>query len=130
MSNNNNPFVIAISAISTLIGGGGLYLQWTEHNKAENDTVKTEKIQSIQDEKQLVEKKVIVEKVIHSKNDNQINDALSKVATVNLSEDMSVITQPVEQHKKESKIQKDSINDLELPPATKGFDDFLEKDNL
>lgn len=124
MSNNNNPLVIAISAISTLIGGGGLYLQWTEHNKLENDTVKTEKIQSIQDEKQVVEQKIIVEKIINAHSNNQKTDDISKLAALNLKEDT-----PTEQSKKESKPVKSSIvDDLELPPA-KDFDDF-DKDRF
>ena len=124
MSNNNNPLVIAISAISTLIGGGGLYLQWAEHNKAENDAVKIEKTQVIQDETQVVEKKIIVEKIINDHSDNQKTDDISKLAALNLKDDT-----PTEQSKKESKPVKSSIvDDLELPPA-KDFDDF-DKDRF
>ena len=124
MSNNNNPLVIAISAISTLIGGGGLYLQWAEHNKAENDAVKIEKTQVIQDEAQVVEKKIIVEKIINAHSDNQKTDDISKLAAFNLKEDT-----PTEQSKKESKPVKSSmVDDLELPPA-KDFDDF-DKDGF
>lgn len=124
MSNNNNPLVIAISAISTLIGGGGLYLQWAEHNKAENDAVKIEKTQVIQDEAQVVEKKIIVEKNINAHSDNQKTDDISKLAALNLKDDT-----PTEQSKKESKPVKSSIvDDLELPPA-KDFDDF-DKDRF
>jgi len=124
MSNNNNPLVIAISAISTLIGGGGLYLQWAEHNKAENDAVKIEKTQVIQDEAQVVEKKIIVEKNINAHSDNQKTDDISKLAALNLKDDT-----PTEQSKKESKPVKSSmVDDLELPPA-KDFDDF-DKDGF
>ena len=124
MSNNNNPLVIAISAMSTLIGGGGLYLQWTEHNKAENEAVKIEKTQVIQDEKQVVEQKIIVEKIINAHSNNQKTDDISKLAAVNLKEDT-----PAEQSKKELKPVKSSIvDDLELPPA-KDFDDF-DKDRF
>lgn len=121
---NNNPLVIAISAISTLIGGGGLYLQWTEHNKLENDAVKIEKTQVIQDEAQVVEKKIIVEKIINAHSDNQKTDDISKLAALNLKDDT-----PTEQSKKESKPVKSSmVDDLELPPA-KDFDDF-DKDGF
>lgn len=124
MSNNNNPLVIAISAMSTLIGGSGLYLQWTEHNKAENEAVKIEKTQVIQDEKQVVEQKIIVEKIINAHSNNQKTDDISKLAAVNLKEDT-----PTEQSKKELKPVKSSIvDDLELPPA-KDFDDF-DKDRF
>ncbi len=129
MSNNNHhPLVIAISAISTLIGGGGLYLQWAEHNQIEKNSVVIEQSQPHASEMQIVEKQIIIEKTTHAQTDGHKIDNASKLPAINFKEDLP-ITAPTEQFTKEQKIVKSPVDDLELPPA-KGFDDFLEKDNL
>lgn len=120
--------MIVISAVSTIIGGGGLYFQWSEYNKTENSTVKVETAQIVQKEGQVTEKRMGVEKTINIESDSKFEKEHTNLASVSLKEDMPALTQPIEATKKESKPTKNLVDDLELPSA-KGFDDF-DKDGF
>lgn len=109
----NNPLMIAVTTVSTLIGGGGLYFQWLDHNNVESNTTQVVTAKIPNETQEIVEKSVMAEISHQSKlNENQP----TQLATSQLKQD--------DLPKKEQKpVKQATVDDLELPTA-KDFDDF------
>jgi hypothetical protein len=123
---NNNPLMILVSVVSTLVAGGGLYLQWIDHTKVEQDTAQvvttnanaTHEVQQIVDKQVIADKQVMVESAKHQEINNKTTDTQPELAAVSHKDDLPPLTLSIDSSKQPS------LDNLELPPPTKDFEDF------
>jgi len=120
MTNNNNPLTIVVSVFSTLVAGGGLYLQWTDRNKVEDTAqVVTTNTNANYLTHKTLDKQVIVQTSKHQ-DINHKTDTQPKLATVSLKDDLPPLSLSIDTPQKEAS----SLNNLELSPPAKDFEDF------
>ena len=120
----NNSMAIIAGMLSTLVGGGGVYLQWLDYNKKEEKVIEIQK-QSQEPKLQSLsaEEKSLLQPLHPLKAaSNSVKSDVQALNEIDINEHSSIKNASLEPVKK----LKNSVDDLDLdlPPPSQGFKDF------
>lgn len=122
MSMHNNSVIVVVSMVSTLVGGGGVYLQWLDFNKKEEQAVELQKQPQESKAQELsVGEKNLLQPLhpLEAKSDLSKKDAQA-LNDMDINSHSSTENEPSELVKKANS----AVDDLDLPPLSKDFKDF------